>query len=356
MGKEASKDAGKSKGKKLKSSEKEAAPEMAAGEQPAQTRGDDTGDTAVETSVAKPDEHMARAVSAAAQTPMPADNLTGADPADGERADTETPTAEAPEQVQAAEAAQAPAAPEDPWARPITRLQTTERPNDDAFAANLEGRQVVSPLQGFGQLWQRTYRVRLTGLQVTPEEVMAEWKTNFPLFQPEGNRFYPTSAGVKPGHMVYIDSNLIQGPGMSQMTEVASGVMVIYSDAVSFTVMTPEGFPVSGWNTFSAHEEDGAVVAQVQGLERAADPIYEFGYRFLGGERKQDRTWIHVLRSLAAHFGIRAEVQSSKTLVDHNLQWNYAGNVWHNAAIRTLIFRMTNPVRKLVKAANGRSS
>lgn len=295
----------------------------------------------VVTPVVQDDEQMARAVSETAQAPVAAAAQDAA----------------AHEQAAAVEAA-TPATvskADDPWARPISRLQTQERPQDAAFAANLDGRQVVSPLQGFGQLWQRTYRVRLSGVQVTPEEVMATWKEHFPSFQPASNRFYPTSAGIKPGHMVYIDANLIEGPGMSQMTEVASGVMVIYSDAVSFTVMTPEGFPVSGWNTFGAYEEDGAVVAQVQGLERATDPIYEFGYRFLGGERKQDKTWSHVLRSLAAHYGIVAQVQSSKTLVDGRLQWAKAGNVWHNAAIRTMLFRLSWPVRKVRDAVVGES-
>lgn len=294
----------------------------------------------IETPQLQDDTQMARAVQESAQAPVTVDA-----------------NAAAHEQAAAAQDA-APDAPvrkqDDPWARPISRLQTGERPRDDAFAANLDGRQVVSPLQGFGQLWQRTYRVRLTGVQTTPEEVMATWKAHFPSFQPASNRFYPTSAGIKPGHMVYIDSKLMEGPGMSQMTEIASGVLVIYSDPVSFTVMTPEGFPVSGWNTFGAYEEDGAVVAQVQGLERATDPIYEFGYRFLGGERKQDKTWTHVLRSLAAHHGIVAEVQSSKTLVDGQLQWSKAGNVWHNAAIRTMLFRLTWPLRMVRNAVIGK--
>jgi hypothetical protein len=232
------------------------------------------------------------------------------------------------------------------WAQPVDRLKTQGTP-DDAFAANLDGRHVVSPLQGFGQLWQRTYRVRLTGVTAAPADVMATWKANFPQFQPPENRFYPSRSGVQPGEMVYIDSSLMQGPGVSQITEMASGVMIIYSDDVSFTVMTPEGFPVSGWNTFSAFDDDGCVVAQVQGLERATDPIYEFGYRFLGGERKQDMTWTHVLRSLAAHHGVIADVQSWKTCVDPKVQWGNAGNVWHNAAIRTFLYRLAAPLRWL---------
>jgi hypothetical protein len=232
------------------------------------------------------------------------------------------------------------------WARPVESLRT-DGTHDEAFSVNLDGRHVVSPLQGFGQLWQRTYRVRLSGVQATPAEVMTEWKSNFPKFQPPDNRFFAPSVGVKPGELLYINSNLMSGPGVSQMTGIASGVMIIYADEVSFTVMTPEGFPVSGWNTFSTFEEEGAVVAQVQGLERATDPIYEFGYRFLGGEKKQDATWTHVLRSLASHYGLTADVQQRKTCVDPALQWSNAGNIRHNAAIRTLFYRLGAPFRWL---------
>ncbi len=232
------------------------------------------------------------------------------------------------------------------WARNVERIDIVDSPAG-AFAANLDDRMIMSPLQGFGQLWQRTYRVHLAGSTLSPAQVMATWKQEFPLFQPAQNRFRPTEAGVTPGAMVFIDSSLMPGPAVAAMTEVESGVLVIYADDVSFTVMTPEGFPVSGWNTFSVYEEEGTVVAQVQGLERANDPIYEFGYRFLGGEKQQDKTWTHVLRSLAAYHGVQAEVELKKQLIDPRLQWANAGNIWQNAAIRTLLFNLNAPVRWL---------
>lgn len=261
-------------------------------------------------------------------------------------------TAEAP----GAPAAQQPAAPrpagshhtqkDEHWAKPVDKIETDEVP-PGATAVNLEGREVVNPTHGFGQLWRRTYRVRLTGLQSTSAEVMAYWKAHFPEFQPPENRFMPTSDGVQPGELVFIDTHLVNAPGISTLTPMASGVMVIYADEESFTVMTPQGFPVSGWNTFSVYEEDGVLVAQVQGLERATDPLYEFGYRFLGGEKKQDATWRHVLRSLAEHYGIHAEVEHSKVCVDPALQWRNAGNIWNNAAVRTTLYKVTTPFRWL---------
>lgn len=224
-------------------------------------------------------------------------------------------------------------------------LETNHAP-DTAMAATLAGKHLAGPLQGFGPLWQRIYRVRLAGADQSPVEVMEIWKENFPEFQPPDNRFFPSPRGVKVGEVVYVDSNLVEGSGLRAVTEMASGVLITYVDDLSFTVMTPEGFPVSGWNTFSVFAEDGVVVAQVQGLERTADPIYEFGYRFLGGAAKQDATWVHVLRALAAHLGVTADVQIRSLCVDPTIQWRKAANVRHNAAIHTLLHRLMAPLRR----------
>ncbi len=234
------------------------------------------------------------------------------------------------------------------WAKPVDHIETDEVP-PGATNLNVEGRDVVNPTRGFGRLWRRTYRVRLRGIQATPAMVMAYWKEHFPEFQPHENRFRPTSGGVAPGELVFIDTQLLSAPGIGNLTPMASGVMVIYADDESFTVMTPEGFPVSGWNTFSVYEDKGDLVAQVQCLERATDPIYEFGYRFMGGERKQDATWKHVLRSLATRYGIDAEAEATKVCIDSSLQWRNVGNVWNNAFIRTTLYKATTPLRRLVR-------
>ncbi len=71
--------------------------------------------------------------------------------------------------------------------------------------------------------------------------------------------------------------------------------MVLYSDEESFTYMTPEGHPFSGWITFSAYEEeDGTTVAQAHLLIRANDPLYELVMP-LGLHKVEDR------KNLAAH-------------------------------------------------------
>jgi hypothetical protein len=63
--------------------------------------------------------------------------------------------------------------------------------------------------------------------------------------------------------------------------------------------MSAEGMPFAGWNTFSAFEEDGVTVAQVQVLMRADDPLYELAM-VLFAHRMEDRHWQQTLHKLAA--------------------------------------------------------
>ena len=231
------------------------------------------------------------------------------------------------------------------WAGNVTTLKVSAVP-EGAVNLNVEGRRLIGPLQGFGPLWQKTYKVRLSGVDKTPAEVMQVWKERFPEFHPPQNRFYPSMAGIKPGEVVLINAS-VQG------LPVAAGVLVLYADDESFTVMTPEGFPESGWNTFSTYEEDGCTVAQVQSMARSTDPIYEISFR-LFASKEQEQIWAHVLTQLAAHFGVNGQVQTTKTCLDPKLQWGEVKNVWHNAGARTMIHRVTAPVRWVVRKGRRR--
>lgn len=224
------------------------------------------------------------------------------------------------------------------WAPRIERLDVHTVP-DGAINLNVSARREVGALQGFGRLWQKTYRVRLAGADVTPARVMETWKTRFAEFQPPQNRFYPSMAGVRPGEVLLINASLRGMP-------IYTGVRVIYADDESFTVMTPEGHPESGWNTFSAWRDDaGTTVAQVQSLARANDPLYELGFR-LAGSTEQERIWTHVLESLAAHFGVTEPVRMEKTCVDPKLQWSQARNIRHNAGARSMLYTLRASFRR----------
>ncbi len=110
--------------------------------------------------------------------------------------------------------------------------------------------------------------------------------------------------------------------------------------------MTAEGLPEAGWNTFSVYEEDGCTVAQVQSMARANDPIYEIGFRLIGS-RAQEKIWRHVLTQLAARYNVQGEVELTKQCVDPKLQWANTKNIWHNAALRSMLYMLTSPARKL---------
>ena len=223
------------------------------------------------------------------------------------------------------------------WAKRVEKLEISEVPAG-AAGVNVQGRREVGALQGFGKLWQKTYRVSLTGADVTPEEVVKAWKERFPELQPPNSRFYPSMAGVAPGEVLFISASVGGMP-------VYTGVRVIYADDESFTVMTPEGHPESGWNTFSAYrDDDGTTVAQIQSLARANDPIYELGFRIVGSTT-QERIWTHVLKSLAAHFEVNEPVTLEKACVDPKMQWSYIRNVWQNAGARSMLYTMGAPMR-----------
>ena len=222
------------------------------------------------------------------------------------------------------------------WARVTSTLRLSRVPSG-ALNLNVEGRHTIGPLQGFGQLWQKTYRVRLPNVDLTPAEVMRIWKENFVRFQPPQNRFYPVAGAVEPGDILLINAQVSGMP-------VSTGVMVLYSDDESFTLMTPEGHPESGWNTFSTSLEDGCIVCQIQSLARANDPLYELGFRLFGATA-QERIWEHVLTALAAHFEVNGQVQTFKTCVDPHVQWGQARNIWRNAALWTVLYTLTAPLR-----------
>jgi anti-anti-sigma factor len=224
------------------------------------------------------------------------------------------------------------------WAKPVDRLSIAEIAAG-ALSLNVQGRRLFGPLQGFGQMWQKTYRIALRRRELTPQQVIATWKENVPRLKPPQKRFYPSSLGIAPNELVLIDAQTMGGP-------ISTGVMVLYAGAESFTLMTPAGHPEAGWVTFSSYVEDGCTFAQVQVLARASDPFYELAFR-LAGSKLQDQIWTHVLTELAALLGTSGDMQMHKTLLDPKLQWKRAGNIWYNAQLRTLLYSPIALIRRI---------
>ena len=138
-----------------------------------------------------------------------------------------------------------------------------------AANVNVQGRREVGALR-FGQLWQKTQGAPEWG-RGEPERVRCGSGRALPEFSPK-QLLLPFHGRSRPWRGFVHKCSL---GGMPVHTE-----RVIYADDESFTVMTPEGHPESGWNTFSAYSDEEGAVAQVQSLARANDPIYELGFRW----------------------------------------------------------------------------
>ncbi len=227
---------------------------------------------------------------------------------------------------------------ESSWAKPIERLATTAT---GASADTVTGKRVSGPLQGFGQLWQKTFLIRVPADEHQPEAVVAHWKEHFPTFWPEGATFYAPLSGIQPGEVALLEVPPVPGSPVKMST----GIMVIYADRESFTFMTPEGHALSAWITFSAYCDGDDTVAQAQALERTADPLIELSYLF-GANRANDAFWEQTLTNLARSLGVAAPVvETTKVCVDKRRQWKYIRNVRFSPAVHMATSTVMLPVR-----------
>lgn len=230
------------------------------------------------------------------------------------------------------------------WAKPVDTLSVKEAPSE-AINLNVEGRHLSGLVHGFGQMWQKTYRVNLSGVSVTPQEVIKTWKENFPKYWPEGNNLYVPLTGIQTGEVGLI--NLTAPGGL----KLSTGIMVIYTDDVSFSFMTPEGHMFAGMITFSAYEQDEVTTIQIQALIRANDPIYELSFRLGFGHRSEDEFWHRTLENLAAEFGVQGQVKQENELIDPRMQWNEVNNIWRNAGVRSALYAPVAAVKSLFRPA-----
>lgn len=222
------------------------------------------------------------------------------------------------------------------WAAAVDRLAVDTGRGDLAGKSwGVAGRRVTGPMQGFGRLWQRTYTCPI-GAAATPHEAIAEWRAHFGEFWPGKSRFYGALEGINPGDVAPIAVAAGGGP------KLTTGVLVLYADDESFSFMTPEGHMFAGLITFSAHEDEQGTVLQTQVLIRPNDPLYELGMPIM--KRMEDRFWAATMCSLANRLGaLGCDVDVLSIIVDRKRLWRNAGNVRHNAGIRSTLHVLTAP-------------
>lgn len=231
--------------------------------------------------------------------------------------------------------------PEELWTAPVERLSVPDLPKE-AINLNVQDRRASSPAKGFGPLWQRTYQIHLAGSTARPDEVIRVWKQRFASFWPPGSRFYGADRPIEAGDVGVLN---LAGPAG---TTIATGVYVAHADEESFRFLSVEGHMFGGMITFSAREEDGTTIVQVQALLRSGDPVYEMGQRLGFAVKSEDQFWHDTLTNLAANFGVEGEtVRQESVLLDPTIQWSRVTNLWYNAAIRTTLYLPIRWVRGL---------
>lgn len=230
------------------------------------------------------------------------------------------------------------------WAAAADTLQPPPNVSTDE-APNIEGRRPTRPEGGFGQLWQKDY-VATLAIDQSPQELTAYWKREFGDLWPPDHHYTSAFRGIQPGEVSALD---IPVPGGMRL---ASGVRVLHADDTSFTLQTAEGHMFAGWIQFSVSGEPRNLVAHVQVVMRASDPLYELGLRF-GGHDREDWFWSYALRELAERFGCEPRVSVRHRLLDRRVRWKALGNIRHNAWIRTTLHRLTLPLRRLFRRLRG---
>ena len=78
------------------------------------------------------------------------------------------------------------------WASKVDRLTETRVGSP---AANVVGRRLTGPVQGFGKMWRKTYRMNI-GAGIAPGRAIATWKEHFAEFWPQGSTFEPSLTGI----------------------------------------------------------------------------------------------------------------------------------------------------------------
>jgi len=220
---------------------------------------------------------------------------------------------------------------ENRWAKSVDRLSLAGIPAG-VMNMNVDGRRTSNPVQGFGRLWEKRYRLRLHDADLDPRQIISLWRSEFPDFWPRGNRLFPSgNASISPGTTALLNLSLPGG------LTLATGLVVIYADDMSFSFMTAEGHMLSGWITFSCFRNNQSTFIQVHPLFRASDPVIELGFR-LGAAAQEDRFWHETLGNLARRLGTHGEVAQQNILVDPHVQWNRFANIRYSAAIRSAVY------------------
>ena len=230
------------------------------------------------------------------------------------------------------------------WAKPVDRLSAEGVAG--AKVDTVTGKRVSGPLQGFGQLWQKTFTRPLDGSTMSPQEVIAIWKERFPTFWPKRATFYAPLAGIAPGEVALLDIAPVPGSPV----KLSTGVMVLYADDESFTFMTPEGHTLSAWITFSAYRDGDVTVAQAQALERTVRPVRRARPTCSARNRMNNRFWRRRSKTWPGTSGSRPRPSRPRSSASTSAaSGGTPRNVRNSATLRAAGHTLTAPVRWIAR-------
>ncbi len=233
------------------------------------------------------------------------------------------------------------------WAKSVDRLSLSAIPAG-VMNINVHGRRTSSSVDGFGQLWEKRYRLRLHDTDLEPQQIISLWRSEFANFWPKGNHLFTSeNASIAAGTTALLNLTLPGG------LVLATGLTVIHADDTSFSFMTAQGHILSGWITFSCFRKKDATIIEVHPLFRASDPLMELGFR-LGAAAQEDSFWHETLGNLARRLGTHGDVAQQNILIDPHIQWNRFANLRYSAAIRSSVYMPFYLLKKCFMALTDR--
>lgn len=203
----------------------------------------------------------------------------------------------------------------------VQRTFADARGEAPAPRSAVSGEGVQRAVDGVGALFERTYRVRIAGSPMSPEDLLASVSSNFNHAAPVGVAdFAARPAGAGGGGVGTEYQIRMPGPWDGP-------VRVVEQTPLSVCLATLDGHMEAGQIEFLAARGTGGdgiggdpvLVFEIRSLARSADRLFDALYdRFLIAREMQLHTWVHFCRRVVDLAGGRAVGKVEVTTIRHD--------------------------------------
>jgi hypothetical protein len=160
--------------------------------------------------------------------------------------------------------------------------------------------EIQRPDDGYGPLFHRVYRTRIRGTDMSPEAVIARVAGDPDSVAPTEFASFQKVHGAA-GEMRVADEYVVHMAGPWD-----GPVRVVERTPTCFRLVTLEGHLEAGQIRFSAREEDGMVVFEIESWARSAGPVVHLLYdRLRMAKEVQLHMWTSMLQRIAEVTGGR---------------------------------------------------